>query len=231
MYLSRALDELHRAGNAPELWIEPDPFHKDSIAFGGAQQIMTAQNRRLQALRSCMLFAAITVEAFANEFAYHALGAQTAKTIDNLGPAEKIDTALRLAACNEDLLDRGRDPFQTVVTLVKTRNQLVHPKPSNGLAAWTQDLEDSDEDVFGPRAAERAVLAVADLIVLCVPYMPHAIQHGGLAKSVAMNKDLLKAHREAIGNRIRDLPAKDTPATPTLQHQIRGRIKPAPSQG
>ena len=129
MYLSRALDALHRAGNPPELWIEPDPFLKDSIVFGGAQQILTAQNLRLQALRSCMLFAAITVEAFANEFAYHALGAQTAKTIDNLGPAEKIDTALRLAACNGDLLDRGRDPFQTVVTLVKTRNRLVHPKP------------------------------------------------------------------------------------------------------
>ena len=85
MYLSRALDEFHRAGNAPELWIEPDPFLKDSIVFGGAQQIVTAQNRRLQALRSCMLFAAIAVEAFANEFAYHVLGAQTAKTIDNLG--------------------------------------------------------------------------------------------------------------------------------------------------
>jgi hypothetical protein len=84
MYLSRAVEEFHRAGNPPDLWTEPDPFLADSIVFSGAQALMTAQNNRLQALRTSVLFAAITVEAFANEFASEALGAKAAEMIDNL---------------------------------------------------------------------------------------------------------------------------------------------------
>ena len=69
MYLSRAVEEFHRASNPPDLWTEPDPFLAGSIVFSGAQALMTAQNNELQALRTSVLFAAITVEAFANEFA------------------------------------------------------------------------------------------------------------------------------------------------------------------
>ena len=70
--------------------------------------------------------------------------------IDNLSPADKVETAVRLATGDDTILDRGREPMQTVVQLIKIRNRLVHPKPSNGLAAWTQAVEESDEK--GPLA-------------------------------------------------------------------------------
>jgi hypothetical protein len=224
MYLSRALDEFHRASNAPDLWIEEDPFLSGSL-LAESQALMTAQNQRLQALRTSVLFAAITVEAFANEFASEALGAPTARMIDKLGPAEKIETAVRLATGDDTILDRGRHPMQTITTLTTTRNRLVHPKPTNGLAAWTQALEDSDEKAFGPEVAEQSILAVADLIVLCVPRLPHPNLRGGLAKMIVRNKDLLRAHRESVGPKIRDLPAKDSPRVSPFRNQMRGRIK------
>jgi hypothetical protein len=227
MYLSRAVEEFHRASNPPDLWTEPDPFLADSIGFSGAQALMTAQNNRLQALRTSVLFAAITVEAFANEFATDALGAKTAEMIDNLSPADKVETALRLATRDDTILDRGRDPMQTVVQLIKIRNRLVHPKPSNGLAAWTQAVEESDEKAFGPQAAERAILQVANLIVLCVRHLPYPKLRGGLAKMIVQNADLLTTHRESVGPGIRDLPGKDAPGTPSIYNQIRGRIKQA----
>jgi hypothetical protein len=226
MYLSRALDEFYRASNPPDLWIEEDPFLAGSL-LAGAQMTMTAQNRRLQALRTSVLFSAVAVEAFANEFAYEALGAPTARMIDNLGPADKIETAVRLATGDDSILDRGRQPMQTIVSLVKTRNRLVHPKPTNGLAAWTQAVEETDEDTFGPKVAEQAILAVSELIVLCVPHLPHPNLSGGLAKMIAQNKDLLTKHREGVGQTIRDLPAKGAPGTSSLHNQMRGRIKPA----
>lgn len=227
MYLGRAIEEFHRASNPPDLWTEPDPFLADSIVFSGAQALMTAQNNRLQALRTAVLFAAITVEALANEFATEALGTKTAEMIDNLSPADKVETAVRLATGDDTILDRSRDPMQTVVQLIRIRNRLVHPKPSNGLAAWTQGIDESDEMAFGPQAAERAIVQVAQLIVLCVEYMPYPNLHGGLAKTVFRNKDLLTKHRELVGPRIRDLPSKDAPGTSSIYNQMRGRIKPA----
>jgi hypothetical protein len=227
MYLSRAVEEFHRASNPPDLWTEPDPFLADSFVFSGAQALMTAQNNRLQALRTSVLFAAITVEAFANEFANEALGSKTAEMIDNLSPADKIETAVRLATGDDTILDRGREPMQTVVQLIKIRNRLVHPKPSNGLAAWTQAVEESDETAFGPQAAERAILQAGNLIVLCVPHMPHPNLRGGLAKMIVQNEDLLTTHRESVGPGIRDLPGKDAPGTSSIYNQMRGRITPA----
>ncbi|MDQ6855124.1 MAG: hypothetical protein M3046_15790 [Actinomycetota bacterium] len=225
MYLSRALEEFHRASNGPDLWVEEDPFLSGSF-LAESQALMAAQNRRLQALRTSVLFAAITVEAFANEFSAEALGAPTARMIDKLSPADKIETAIRLATGDNTILDRGRNPMQTITALIGTRNRLVHPKPTNGLAAWTQALEDSDEEAFGPKVAEQAILAVADLIVLCVPCLPHPNIRGGLAKMIVQNKDLLTAHRQSVGPTIRDLPTKDTEGTAPLHHQMRARIRP-----
>jgi hypothetical protein len=227
MYLSRAVEEFHRTGDPPDLWTEPDPFLADSIVFSGERALMTAQNNRLQALRTSVLFAAITVEAFANEFATEALGAKTAEMVDNLSPADKVETALRLATGDDTILDRGRDPMQMVVQLIKIRNRLVHPKPSKGPAAWTQAVEESDEKAIGPQAAERAILQVANLIVLCAPHLPYPNLRGGLAKMIVQNEDLLTTHREAVGPGIRDLPGKDAPGTSSIYNQMLGRIKPA----
>jgi hypothetical protein len=168
MYLIRALDEFHRAGNAPDLWMPVDDFHSETI-FKGAQEVLTAKNRRLQFLRTSVLFSAIAAEAFANEFVDDTLGRNMAGTLDKLSTADKLIVGAQLVAGNTSPLDKGRQPMQDIAGLATTRDRLVHPKEKGGIAAWTQHVTEDDENRVGAAAAEGAILAVVDLVVVCNP--------------------------------------------------------------
>jgi hypothetical protein len=219
MYLSRALDEFHRASNPLDLWVPVDALHRGSI-LEKPQALMTAQNRRIHFLRSSVLFAAISAEALANELLTDLLSSGDAEALDSLTMPEKFLMGTRIGA-GKELVDRGRYPMGALLTLAETRNRLVHPRPSGGIAAWTQDVEEADEKAIGPRAAEKAILAVADVAVLCNPLRPHPVLHDGIAKTIAANREMLATYRKTCGDGLRDVPAENSPSTPTLMDQIR----------
>jgi hypothetical protein len=127
MYLAQALDEFHRAGNAPDLWGVPvDDFHaSDSVVFGPVQKRLNALNRRLQFLRSSVLFSAISVEAYANEYISDVLISSAVESIDPLPTPDKLMVGVQLATGDDTLLTRGAAPMQEIVKLFKTRNRLV----------------------------------------------------------------------------------------------------------
>jgi hypothetical protein len=222
MYLHRALDEFHRACNAPDLWIPVDPFHRGSV-LEESQQVLNAKNRRLQFLRSSILFSAISAEAFANELINELLGAADVDALDKLGTPEKLLLGVPLATGNQSILTRGAHPMQGVSALIKTRNRLVHPRPQGGIAAWVQDVLPKDEEVIGPKAAQDGILAVADLVVLCTPLREHPNLHGGTAKAIAANRDLLDEDRQRSGPLILDVPIKSEVGSPPLFDQIQAR--------
>jgi hypothetical protein len=219
MYLIRALDEFHRAGNAPDLWMPVDDFHFDTI-FKGAQEVLTAKNRRLQFLRTSMLFSAIAAEAFANEFVDDTLGRNMAGTLDKLSTVDKLIVGAQLVAGNASPLDKGRQPMQDIAGLATTRDRLVHPKEKGGIAAWTQHVTQDDENRVGAAAAERAILAVVDLVVVCNPLQKHPNLHGGAAKRISMERKLLSAHGKKVGTLLGDLPSKEEAGTLPLFTQM-----------
>jgi hypothetical protein len=218
MYLSRALEEFHRSANAPDLWIPVDAFHRDSL-LEGPQASLTARNRRLHFLRSTVLFAALSAEAFANELLDELLSSADADALDKLSAPDKLLIGTRTAA-ETSPLTRGAEPMQGLVELVRTRNRLVHPRPKGGLAAWVQDVQPTDEDSIGPAAARRAILSVADAVVLCTPVRKHPLLHGGVAKTIARHRALLDRHQDNAGPTILDVPDHDAAGVPGLYEQM-----------
>jgi hypothetical protein len=83
MYLLRALQEFHHSANPPDLWAPVDALHRGSI-LEGPQEIMNAYNRRLHFLRSAVLFAALSAEAFANELLDELLSSADFDALDKL---------------------------------------------------------------------------------------------------------------------------------------------------
>ena len=220
MYLARALEEIHRAGNTPDLWDMPvEDFHAGTV-FEGAQRNLTAMNNRLQFLRSSVLFSALSAEAFANEYIADALSPATADSIDKLSTPDKLMVGVHLATGDPELLTRGAPPMQDIIALFKTRNRLVHPRDRGGLAAWAHHLTDEEEKAIGPRAAERGLLAIVDLTVLCTEHLKHPNLHGGHAKRIANQRQVLIRYREQVGDKITDLPAPDAEANPPLFTQM-----------
>lgn len=200
-----------------------DEFHSDTI-FKGAQEVLTAKNRRLQLLRTSMLFSAIAAEAFANEFVDDTLGRNMAGTLDKLSTVDKLIVGAQLVAGNASPLDKGRQPMQDIAGLATTRDRLVHPKEKGGIAAWTQHVTQDDENRVGAAAAERAILAVVDLVVVCNPLQKHPNLHGGAAKRISMERKLLSAHGKKVGTLLGDLPSKEEAGTLPLftQMEMRG---------
>ena len=110
-----------------------------------------------------MLFSALSVEAYANELGGLLLEAGDAKPIDRLPVVDKLLLTPQLAAL-PPVLDRGLEPLQSVAALIRTRDRLVHPKPSGGLSTHVIDLEQEDERSLGPAAAATAIARVGQLI-------------------------------------------------------------------
>lgn len=218
MYLARALEELHRAANPPDLWVPVDAIHRESI-LEEMQAALTARNRRLHFLRSTVLFAALAAEAFANELLDELLSRADVEALDKLQTPEKLYIGTRLAT-RESPLSRGAQPMQGLVQLFKTRNRLVHPKPQGGIAAWARDVEASDELAVGPDAALTAIVAVAETVTLCTELRKHPIIHGGLARTILRHRQVLVRHNELVGPKILDVPAPDAPASPPLVDQM-----------
>lgn len=218
MYLARALDDFHRSANAPDLWVPVDALHRDSL-LEGPQAGYNARNRRLHFLRTSILFSALSAEAFANELLDELLMASDAAAMDKLPTPDKLLLGIRAAGL-EPPLARDAEPFQSLVALLRTRNRLVHSRPQGGLAAWVRDVEETDEEALGPKAAQRALLCVADVSARCNDLRKHPRLHAGLARTIVRHRKIVEQHQALAGQSIMDVPAKDAPGVPSLDHQM-----------
>jgi hypothetical protein len=218
MYLTRALEEFHRSANGPDLWVPVSGLLRSSL-LESAQAIVTAKNRRLHFLRGTVLFAALAIEAFANELLAELLESRDLEAVDRLEVPDKLLIGIRLGT-GRSPLSRGAQPLQDVAALVKNRNRLVHPKPANGIAAWIQDVEPADEAAIGPRAAATAMLRVSETMVLCTALRKYPNLHAGTAKTILHHRALLDAHNARCGPKILDVPGREDQAAPPLWDQM-----------
>jgi hypothetical protein len=214
MYLTRALEELHHSANAPDLWVPVAGLLRGSL-LEGAQAVGTAKDLRLRFLRGTVLYAALAIEAFANELLAELLTARDFDAVDRLEVPDKLLIGTRLAS-GQSPLSRGAQPLQDVAVVVKTRNRLVHARPQNGIAAWIRDVEAADEEAVGPRAALTAVLSVSETIVVCTELREYPNLHGAVAKTILDHRQMLVRHNDLAGPKIADLPARDADGVPPL---------------
>jgi hypothetical protein len=222
MYLTRALEEFHHSANAPDLWVPVAGLLRDSV-LEGAQAVGTAKDRRLRFLRGTVLFAALAIEAFANELLAELLPPRDFKAVDRLEVPDKLLIGTRLAT-GESPLSRDAQPLQDVAVLVKKRNRLVHAKPQDGIAAWTRDVQAADEEAVGPRAALTSIMRVAETMVACTELRKHPNLHAGVAKMILNHRQLLERHNELAGPKIGDVPSRDSDGTAPLCDQIQEAV-------
>jgi hypothetical protein len=219
MYLGRALEEFHHSANAPDLWVPVDALHRDSIVFEGAQAGLTARNRRLHFLRGTVLFAALSAEAFTNELLDELLDAEHFDELDREPTLAKLIAGIKQAS-SDPPVDVGSQPLQGVRTVLKTRDALVHPKPKGGIAAWVQDVEESDEERIGPKAALDAILRVAEMQIACQGLWKHPSLHSGLAKMVLYHRALVEKHQRLAGSTITSMPDRGAEGVLSLHDQM-----------
>lgn len=159
VYLEQALEALRDSSSADALYRELDPWHAEAKILGPAQANMDALNRRLRYLRSAVLFAGLSAEAYANEFLAATLASTDVESLDRLPTVEKLLIGPRVAGLVTPF-DRGAEPVQSLVALFKARNRLVHPRPGQ-VGAYAHVTKVDDITLFGPRAAVRYIEAVA----------------------------------------------------------------------
>lgn len=151
-YLEQSLDALYAAGNPAvlfEKWREKPPKNKTAEAF----MVLTARRTHLAQCRTATLFAALSAEAYVNEFLAAHLKGNDLKAVDRMSPVDKYVLGTKLAY-GESLFFRDREPFPVINELFKLRNQLVHPKPGFGPAGPLGPSGDF-EQLFPPtRVAE-----------------------------------------------------------------------------
>lgn len=194
------------------LWGEVDDFKKGSI-FEAPQRTMDASQRRLWRLRSAVLFAALCTEAYANELLDELLAPSDAEALDRLPTFEKLIVTPKVAGL-ESSLERGREPMQTIRTLFRTRDALVHPrrgKPS----AFAIYSDESDEALIGPRAAGQHIIAVATLMEAMDPLRPPPVIFAP-GKFVAKHPSVLDAHLQEIGAELNSVPPEHGPSPVSL---------------
>jgi hypothetical protein len=214
-YLSQACDALRSAGDAAFLWrIEPAQRFGSGSVLATLQLAMDASNRRLRSLRSVPIFAALALEAFANDFLAELLSPADAIAVDRLTTLDKLLLGPRIAGASSTLT-RDAEPLQTIKKLLHVRNRLVHARAS-GYSPFTHSLTDRDESDFGPIACGRYLLRSAEVIALldalCQP--PHTV---GLSIYLSQAPQVIDEYISSIGKNINQLVLQGEPSPADLQ--------------
>jgi len=220
--LNQALEALTAASSAPALYAEIADYYHGSV-LESAQRRLSAMNRRLSFLRSAVLFAALSAEAYANEFLEAALPPRDAEALDRLVTPEKLLIGSRLIGV-EPPLDRGRPPFQRIFALFTVRNALVHPRRSGArsISAYSHNVTEQDKEMVGPKAAAGYIVAVAELTVRLEPYRP-GLSIIGEATTIVEHRAVLDAHRKVLGDEILVVPDPEDAAPVPLLVQMQRR--------
>jgi hypothetical protein len=220
--LSQALDALASASSAPVLYSDPEDYYIGSM-LEPIQRRLSAQHRRLGFLRSTVLFAALSAEAYANEFLEATQSRADADALDRLAPPEKLLIGSRLVD-DAPALERGKAPMQDLVRLFEVRNALVHPRRSGcrSVAAYAHNVEDRDTQLVGPTAAVCYLVAVAQVTVLLEPCRP-GLSKIGEANRIAEHRTVLDEHVRILGDDIMSVPEPADPAPVPLLVQMQRR--------
>ncbi len=151
-YLERALSELRASGSSDDLY----PFIRSGVRVSpplrGELGKRIAKGRQREATRSAVLFSMLAAEAYVNQYLQIHLSGEEFSAADRLSTFEKFILGPRLVR-GESLLDRGREPAQTLKKLLNQRSALVHPK----LAP-----PGSDGPEYTPLETAEFIVAVAD---------------------------------------------------------------------
>jgi hypothetical protein len=126
-----------------------------------------AEGRRVTHCRRALLFAAFAAEAYANDFLYEKWSGQDRDALRKLSTVDKYAILPALAGATT-VLDRGREPLQSVKWLFDRRNELVHAAPRDD-----RDLT-WDPANHNPTAAATSVVAVADAAAKLTGEVPRA---------------------------------------------------------
>lgn len=156
LYMERALEELHRAGDPAVLYPWPDAVDESHADLKETIARISAQNAQTSALLTATLFTALAAEAFINGELATGLRGQDRDAADRMSPVDKYVLGTQLIL-NERLFDRDTPPITNIRALFALRNKLVHPKP--GFAPKSTVLQDHEF------AAQFAATNVADNIL------------------------------------------------------------------
>lgn len=151
-YLARALAELRASGSSEALYPITRVGVRVSRAMRGKRGRRIAKGRQVEHTRSGVLFAMLAAEAFANQYLQVHLSGEEFAAADRLPTLDKFILGPRLVR-GEDLLERGREPAQTLKKLLGQRSALVHPK----LAKPGQD-----GPIYTPEEVAQFIVAVVD---------------------------------------------------------------------
>jgi hypothetical protein len=221
-YLNQSLEALTAASSAPALYADVADYYHGSL-LESAQRRLSAMNRRLGFLRSAVLFAALSAEAYANEFLEATLLTPDVQALDRLVTSEKLLIGTRLVGVQPPL-DRGKLPLQRLYALFEVRNALVHPRRSGAksISAYAHNVTEQDKDLVGPKAAAGYIVAVAELTVQLEPHRP-GVSIIGEATVIVEHRAVLDAHRKVLGDEILVVPDEDAAAPAPLLVQMQRR--------
>jgi hypothetical protein len=126
--------------------------------------MIMAASKRIEFARTSILFSALSAEAYANQFLAEYVQTRDAKALDRLPFPDKLLIAPRVAF-GRTLLDRGREPMQTIDALYRLRTQLVHPRPRKVHVKEGSLFEQAGYDDYNPEVAARSLVGVATVVV------------------------------------------------------------------
>jgi hypothetical protein len=217
-YLVSAMELLRQAGSSEALWSEADPWHEGSL-LESMQRSMDAANSRLQHLRGGTIFAALSVEAYANEFLACHFDEEHRTALDALRPIDKL--LLPKSVGVEVTLDRGAEPLQTIGQLIRVRNRLVHSKPGEGTYMHEIDVPAARKD-YGPKALAGYVERVAQMATLLHPLRGDRSFEMPFIR-IWTERAVLHEHVEIIRPEVIYVPAEDLPPIVDLMLQMQRR--------
>ena len=111
--------------------------------------------------RHAVLFTSLGAEAYINAVSAEQLSNRDADAVDRLDPGSKWHLIPRLAFGRE-VFDPAREPLQSVTTLFKARNRLVHAKRGE----WVEDPSGrpAHYDLYNPHSAASWLMRVVEAV-------------------------------------------------------------------
>jgi hypothetical protein len=104
-----------------------DELSKIENKIGNTQKLHDLRSKQQKSGTTVIVFAAICLEAFINDYASMNLSKQLFEKIEMLKPCNKWVIVPKLVTGKE--FDTGSKAFELLRKLIKNRNELVHPKP------------------------------------------------------------------------------------------------------
>ncbi len=201
-YLLHALDEFRNAGSADALYRELPHWYKTDSLLTPIERDADARQRRLRHLRATTLFAALSAEGYANEFLASRLSGRELEAADRLPTLDKFVLGPKLAGLRPSI-SYDCEPGQSLRSLFKARNALVHPPTRRG--AFPDLFEAEDNRPYEPLATSRWMIQVAHAQVLLYPLRgDQSLVYP--AKRIWEQRAVLEDHAKAIGAGIMDIP-------------------------